>query len=103
MKALLFTLAVFGTPSLGQEVTVDTLCASFGEVAEVTMLARQMEIPLSEVLSNIEEGGDPSGLLRKIILDAYSKPAYSIPENQQEAAAQFRNHWELQCFTTYAD
>ena len=103
MKALLFTLAVFGTPSLGQEITVDTLCASFGDVAEVVMQARQMEIPLSEILANIEEGGDPNGLIRKVILDAYAKPAYSIPENQQEAAAQFRNHWELQCFTIYAD
>ena len=103
MKALLFTLAVFGTPSLGQEVTVDTLCASFGDVAEVTMKARQMEIPLSEVLSKIDEGEDPRGLLRKIVLDAYSKPAYSMLENQQKAISQFRNHWELQCFTVYAN
>lgn len=103
MKALLFTLAVFGTPSLGKEVTLDMLCASLGEVAEVTMQARQMEVPVSKVLSNIPKDGDPDGFLRKVILDAYSKPAYSIPENQQEAISQFRNHWELQCFTAYAN
>lgn len=100
MKSLLLTVALLGgSPAVAAE---DVFCRTFGEVAGTFMKLRQMDAPLSDMIDMLEEG-PARALMIEVIMDAYSRPSYSTPSNQQEAIDEFRNDWELQCYLTKAN
>lgn len=77
----------------------DAACKTFGDLAEQVMRARQADRPMSELMNLVGGAGDDGGLARKLIIEAYSKPAYHSEPNQKRAIAEFRNSVELVCFS----
>lgn len=88
------------TPAPAQDSQL--LCTKLGELAEQVMILRQKEHPISDLMANVPDG--PTGeMFAKMIIAAYEQPSYSTLENQQDAIEEFRNDWELQCYTVMAN
>lgn len=89
MKYLMICLLAFSSVSIAEEVT----CEDIGELSEKIMEARQLNIPISNLLKPV----NGNELFTTIILDAYESTAFRAEENRKDAAARFRNKWELAC------
>lgn len=92
MKTLML-LAALSFPPGGQD-----MCKSFGEVAESIMTARQIEVPISEMLEITRRDQDAM----EAVLEAYQRPAYSTPEMRRKSAQRFRNDMETKCLLSIA-
>ena len=71
------------------------LCSSVANLARVIMALRQVEAPLSKMMELAEEE-----VVRRIVLAAYERPAYSALENQERATNKFANDIEHACYTS---
>lgn len=69
----------------------DQECRSLGETAAVIMEARQMGVPLSDMISSLPEA-------RSLIMEAYKETRWSGDEMQEQAIADFRNEMEMTCY-----
>jgi len=101
MKSLLSTLsicAVLAAPATA-EINDEALeaCSKIGEMASVVMQARQMNFPMSKVMTSV--GGDK--LLESMVVAAYRQSNYLSAEMQQESIDSFRNSQEGFCFESY--
>ena len=92
MKTLMI-LAAITFPPQGQE-----MCKKFGDLAEIIMNARQIEVPISELLEISKRDADAV----EAVLEAYKRPAYSTPEMRKQAARRFRNDMETKCLMSIA-
>lgn len=76
-------------------------CATIGDMAGAMMQARQSGTSLSEALSIVRSVGadDPvaAALAEAVVLEAWSAPRMSAPENQRRAVEEFRDNWHLAC------
>lgn len=99
-KILFFSLLYFAIlPVNAEQASQDDLCNLFGNKAELVMLKRQGEYPLSQVLEE-QNGYSPNFIapFRKIVMMAYKEPAYRTKDNKLLAIKKFRNKVELMCF-----
>ena len=102
-KTTVATIAVIlmATPTLAAD------CGGVGQIAEKIMMARQQEKPMSAQVQFFNELADISeasrGALLTYVVRAYEQPSYQTPENQQRAAAEFRNEIELECYRFQAE
>lgn len=99
--ALTLCLALVAAPALAQgpdRVSEEELCASFGEMAQAIMGARQAGVSLSASLkiANEADEGDRE-LVRSIVMAAYERPAFSTQAYQDREAAEFGNQMHLTC------
>lgn len=69
-------------------------CKMIGDLAEKTMEARQVGVPMSKMMEIAKD----DRLLKSIILDAYKKPRFSTEEFQRSATVDFRADWEVACY-----
>lgn len=98
MKKILLLLAL-STPafaSASEPVPMKETCSSIAEVARVTMLARQVGVPMRQLLAPAEDS-----TLIDIITEAYGHPAYRTPKNQDRAIQEFEDQWYLKCVKSY--
>ena len=100
MKALIIA-AVASTTAV--EPTPIEFCMGIGNRAQAIMEARQMEVPISELMSIFPEQDANDQFYREVIIEAYEEPAYLSPEAQQRAVSGFRNTWETECFKASAN
>jgi len=70
------------------------VCESWGEVAAITMQARQVGVLLSKALKGAEIGSP----IYEVTLLAYDKPRFSTERRQKLAISDFRNEMEMGCF-----
>jgi hypothetical protein len=70
----------------------DKVCALTGQLAELTMEARQTGVPLSTTLT-----ATTSELGRELALGAYNTPAFYSAAGQRRAVQNFRNDAESAC------
>lgn len=79
----------------------DSLCQEVGSLAVTIMKARQIGVPMSEMMKAMNiKGAQPekNELARYIVAEAYKKPAYSTKKAQKRAQDDFRNEQELICY-----
>lgn len=69
-------------------------CKMIGDLAEKTMEARQVGVPMSKMMEIAKD----DRLLKSIIIDAYKKPRFSTDEFQRSATVDFRADWEVACY-----
>lgn len=75
-------------------------CLQYSGLAEQIMKARQSEVPMAKIISTFKEWGGTSAqkdLVRELVIDAYEKPAYRTPENQNHEVVEFQNKVYLAC------
>ena len=97
MKHLILTLAmalILATPAIADECVHET-CSAISSFAETVMTSRQNNVPM-QAMMDITETKDE--LFRSIIVDAYSQPRWSAPENRRNAIHEFRDTWYLWCY-----
>lgn len=80
-------------PVAAQEATPQENCAVLADLAEVIMESRQIGVPLGEALALA--GGNE--LIEAVVMSAWERPRFSVPENQQREAEEFRDNWHLAC------
>lgn len=82
-------------------VAQEDSCAALGDMAGAMMQARQSGTSLSEALSIVRSvaADDPAtaALAEAVVLEAWSAPRMSSPENQRRAVEEFRDTWHLVC------
>jgi hypothetical protein len=94
IPALVITaVLVLAQPALAQPA--QKVCEGVGAAAETAMKARQAGVPMSAVMSH----AGTTEILQKIVIDAYSVTRYGTDEYQERAVQEFRNKWELACFS----
>lgn len=91
ITAITFALAATAT------LAVELPCESIASAARTVMEARQTGVELSKVLAIADRYPDTKSLMRKIILDAYSKPRYSSEEFRLRETEEFGLLWEVAC------
>lgn len=83
-------------------------CAQVGEVAESIMRLRLDNTPMPTLMKRTDEtvgqkadkaSEDYAAFLKRLIVEAYRRPAYTVKEYRDRAVAEFRNEAELACYT----
>lgn len=75
----------------------EAICNMLGNKAELVMLKRQQEYPLSQALSD-QDNSKLSSTFKKIVMMAYEEPAFRTKENKDLSIKKFRNKVEIMCF-----
>lgn len=73
-------------------------CGIMGELAEAIMAIRQSGTPMSKAMGIASADETFSSVATKLIVAAYDTPQYRTEANQKDAAARFRNDFEVECF-----
>lgn len=72
-------------------------CTSLSEMAKGIMEARQGEVSMAKMMAIKTGEKYTDDLSATLVEDAYSKSAYSSPENKQSAVSEFENKWFAAC------
>jgi hypothetical protein len=101
IRTALTVLMLTATPlaALTQEQTA--VCTALGGLAQQIMEARQMGVPLSQMIAVLppEEDQDATqAMILRIVVNAYDAPRYSTDTYQRIAAMDYRNEIETMCF-----
>ena len=100
MKALI--IAAVASTTAVEPIPIE-FCIGIGNTSQAIMEARQMEVPISEVMSIFPDQDANDQFYREVIIEAYEEPAYLSSEAQQRAISRFRNTWETECFKASAN
>jgi len=100
-KAVLVLLLCLGTSAQAQG-SRDKICQGLGGTAATIMRTRQDDMALSQVMQVINDSDMNEtylSIVRALVLEAYDRPRFTVPENQAEAVEDFRNDVELWYYT----
>ncbi|QFS83666.1 hypothetical protein FIU97_12905 [Roseivivax sp. THAF40] len=92
--ALALPLMIAGIASADEVATEDT-CANIHTLAEAIMGHRQNGVAMPGLMQAVPD----APLAQALIKAAYTQPRYSVPENQQEAIADFANDMAAACYS----
>lgn len=102
LKSVMLSVAIMTasvTPSLADGGIA--MCKQIGSLAETIMDIRQKGATMSFVMEEmIKASPDLEGFLRGMIKQAYAVPLYGSDEYQAMAKIQFRDTFELACFSS---
>lgn len=106
MKSLIaatIILATGITTAEANSITGEQICPSIGELAENIMNNRQLDLPMDKVMgiANAVEDEAAKAMTRALIMDAYTRPAFSSGEYRLRATAQFKNEMLLECYKAF--
>lgn len=94
MKKLLLCAALLLPTVVSAEV-----CNIYYEMAESIMKARQSLVPIIESMEIAESIGNDNfiRITKEIVVDAYSKPAFSSDDGKRRIIEEFANKYYLRC------
>lgn len=92
LKPIILTLTLLATPLAAE--TEDDNCKQLGVLAARIMEARQVGVPLSDMME-IVKGND---LLQALTIAAYQSSRFNTDAYRQEAITDFRNKVEVACY-----
>lgn len=101
----MFKTAIFVLAALAPSTTVAheaPLCPTVGLLAATIMEARQANTPMSELLGILTvQTPDPNAIAiaEAIIMEAYRRPGFGSPANQQRSIDEFRVDMEFACYS----
>ncbi len=95
MKAMIAAIFFALSPITAQ--AQGATCADLGSLAETIMTQRQNGVPMSRLMSIVEDNGG-SDMARAMIRDAYNRPRYMTREMQVVEIQDFRNAIEAVCY-----
>lgn len=95
MKKLILT--TIAAVTLSFNVSADTgeedYCKSVHELATKIMYGRQTDVDMPKLMEVV----NGNKLAEELIMNAYSKPSYSVEKNQDREIKQFANEYYLAC------
>lgn len=103
MKAVIIALLLAGLVSAANAATKEkaSFCDTLSSYAHTTMDARQHGVSMRDtikIVDRLDLDDSMKGLLRDVIEDAYSKPAFETKAYQRKAVSEFENLWYLSCY-----
>lgn len=96
MKKTILALALIA--SMPATAQVSEFCKEINEISETIMKKRQNGVQMIALL-NI--AGD-NEIVKKIIMDAYDVPMYSVEANKEREIVNFANQWLSACIKSEA-
>lgn len=96
MKSLLLAAAI--SLAAMPAVAGEHVCQSIGRLADSIITARQIGVPLSEIMAVSTDNPDVDALGRAFAIAAYDQPNFSMPENRAEQRREFINAAEVACY-----
>lgn len=78
------------------DLTTDDFCKWVWDRASFFMSARQLEVPITQVMSSLAED---QSLERAMVVEAFDRPAFSTQARRVEAARAFGNEWAARCYS----
>lgn len=98
MKNIVLAVLLMGAAGTTQAAVDNKTCTIVKELSEATMGARQAGVDIEKALEVADKsGGNLGALSRKIVLDAYSFPAFSTSEYRQKEVREFGLRHYLNC------
>jgi hypothetical protein len=90
-------------PTQSQAAPVDDFCTNMGSIARTIMKARQHDIAMSKMMAFINTNKSFQNRIiqtasKKMLIEAYGRPDFSVEENQLEAIQSFGNEVEHSCY-----
>jgi hypothetical protein len=103
MKGVIIALLLAGSVSAASAAAKEkaSFCDTLSSYAHTTMEARQQGVTMRDTIKIVDrlDLDDPmKELLRDVVEDAYSKPAYQTKAYQRKAVSEFENFWYLSCY-----
>ncbi|MBB3965971.1 hypothetical protein [Rhizobium metallidurans] len=98
MKPAIFAFAIL---ALGSSPTfAEDGCKTIGEAARSIMQSRQQNADMSGMIAMAEKQPDAEAraMVKKMVIEAYSKPGFATESNQARAVAEFSNEYQLACY-----
>ena len=89
-KTILALVLISSMPVTAQ---VSELCREINEVSKTIMNKRQSGVSMIEMLDIAKD----NEIVKKIIMDAYDTPMYSVESNKQREVTKFANQWLSAC------
>lgn len=101
-KIAIITAAVLSAcvaqPVVAAPASEKEFCSEIEELARQVMRARQVGVPLSEVLSAGKPDGPAKRMVRHMAMIAYGGPRYSTEEYKQREIDEFANKFAHMCY-----
>lgn len=94
ITVLVAALSIVAAPAASAE----HVCKSIGRLADSIITARQIGVPLSEIMAVSTDQPDVDALARALAIVAYDQPNFSMPENRDEQRREFINSAEVACY-----
>lgn len=92
-------IAAAAVPASSAQNVKDEFCESLSQAAESIMKRRQEGVSMVTQMKLTEKmQPEVRDLTRSLITEAYSKPRYSTPSNQQRASEDFRDEFAVACY-----
>ena len=106
MKSIIAATIILATGITTAEantLTGEQICPSVGQLAENIMNNRQLDMPMDKVMGIADAAEDEIAkkMARALIIDAYTRPAFSSDEYRLRATAQFKNEMLLECYKAF--
>lgn len=70
-------------------------CKQIGAFAAKIMQVRQVGVPMSDSMAVVKD----RELYRMMVMEAYEVPSYGTDTFREREVNEFRNKWELICYT----
>lgn len=76
-----------------------SICKSAAGAAKAIMTNRQRGVVMTEMMDKVVRPAEPAikDIVKAFVIDAYSRPRYDTPENQQKSVLDFENSAYLTC------
>jgi hypothetical protein len=94
LKPIILALTLLATPLAAE--TEGHPCEMLGGLAAQIMEARQVGVPLSDMMRISAD----SELIQALTISAYQSPRFSTDAYRQEAITDFRNEVEVMCYSS---
>jgi len=79
------------------------MCESFESLAGTIMSNRQMGVELSKMMkvtATLSSTPDVEAFVKKLVIEAYQKPAFESEEYQSKAINEFKTEVAVECYKT---
>lgn len=100
MKKVYIAVAAAWIGSATVGASTDEVCKSVGDLAQQSMINKQLGVPMSAMMASmatVYQGGALE-VMQKMIVDAYSSPDFSTDNMKKKQVVEFRNRNELGCY-----
>lgn len=98
MKIAAMTLAMFFAANVADAQLTTETCQTLSELAQTIMGARQTGVPLTNMISLVEQNEEPfKSFYKTLVMEAYKKPRYHTERMQTSETTDYSNQVLLEC------
>lgn len=98
MRVVAMTLAMLLAASGADAQLTTKSCQTLSDLAQTIMGARQTGVPLTNMISLVEQNEEPfKSIYKTLVMEAYKKPRYHTERMQTSETTDYSNQVLLEC------